>query len=190
MREESKKDLELLRERASRMEGLLDALLQYSRIGRKESELVEVDTEEVVSDSIETLDVPDKVEIIKQERLPNIYAPRAAMMRIFNNLIGNAIKHRPNRALKITISAKELEKEFRFTVQDDGDGIDPRFHEKIFQLYQTLKPKDELEANGIGLALVKKTIEFYGGRIWVESAKGEGARFIFTWPKKLKPPAK
>jgi signal transduction histidine kinase len=92
--------------------------------------------------------------------------------------------HRPQEG-SVTVSASPLEdgEWFEFCVADDGPGIAPQFHERIFEVFQTLRPRDEMEASGMGLAIAKKTVEHAGGRIWVESHAGQGAAFYFTWPR-------
>jgi signal transduction histidine kinase len=100
------------------------------------------------------------------------------------NLIGNAIKHHHRKPEgRIVVSAEDAGAWWRFRVSDDGPGIAPRFHEKIFVIFQTLEARDKVEGTGIGLALVKKIVESFGGTITVDSDVGRGATFEFTWPK-------
>jgi signal transduction histidine kinase len=103
---------------------------------------------------------------------------------VFQNLIGNAIKFMDKSEGKIRIGCSEQDDHWQFSVADNGPGIDARHHERIFQIFQTLTPWDEQENTGVGLAIVKKIIGFYGGNIWIESTFGEGSTFIFTLPKK------
>jgi signal transduction histidine kinase len=99
------------------------------------------------------------------------------------NLIGNALKHCRKPDLRIEIGARELGPRWEFYVKDDGPGIDPAFHERIWGIFQTLEPRDRVESTGIGLAVVRKIVEGKGGRAWVESQPGQGATFRFTWPR-------
>jgi len=105
------------------------------------------------------------------------------------NLCSNAIKHLGKPAGQVTVSCAEHPGSWEFCVRDDGAGIDPMHFDRIFKIFQTLKPRDEVESTGIGLTIVKKTVELYGGAVRVESAPGRGAAFFFTVPKGLPPGA-
>ena len=109
----------------------------------------------------------------------------AAFQMVFRNLINNAIKHHDREGGKLVISVEENAKFYIFRLQDDGPGIEPKYHEKIFGLYQTLKSKDEMEGSGMGLAIIKKTVMHYSGDISVESREGLGACFVVNWPKEI-----
>jgi signal transduction histidine kinase len=105
-------------------------------------------------------------------------------------LLNNTFKHHHSpQAGHVWVSAREEGEWIEFCVTDDGPGIDPQFHQRIFGIFQTLRPRDEVEGSGIGLALVKRLVEMRGGVIQIESALGEGATFRFTWPKHTAPPA-
>jgi chemotaxis family two-component system sensor kinase Cph1 len=114
--------------------------------------------------------------------LPVVLADRGEMVQVLQNLLGNAIKYRGDGPPRIHAEARRRGDEWEVTVCDDGPGIDPRHHERIFVLLQRLHRADEVEGTGMGLAICKKIVERHGGRIWVESAEGEGARFMFTLP--------
>jgi signal transduction histidine kinase len=118
------------------------------------------------------------------EKLPTFFTERVPLETVFRNLLGNALKHhdRPQTG-QVSVSATEQATVVEFTITDDGPGIDPEFHERIFQMFQTLKPRDQIEGSGMGLAIVKKLVENYGGTVQVESSVGQGATFRFTWPK-------
>ena len=105
------------------------------------------------------------------------------LQQVFANLIGNAIKYHPKQQGKIIISCEEEESYYRFAVADDGMGIDPQYHDRIFGIFQTLQARDTVESTGIGLSIVKKIVESQDGKIWVKSQLGEGATFYFTWYK-------
>ena len=105
----------------------------------------------------------------------------------FRNLIDNAIKHHNRDDGRVELSNRSLGAFVEFTVADDGPGIARTFHERIFEVFQTLQPQDEVEGSGMGLPIVKKIVEKYGGRIGVESSEANGAAFRFTWPKKMTP---
>jgi signal transduction histidine kinase len=181
--EESRVHLQKLHHRVKRMEYLLDDLLRYSRVGRVQWRSERIDTRELVVGIAELL-APDEFTVTVADDLPTLTTTRAALEQVFRNLIGNAIKHhdRPNGNIKIT--ARPVSEYSEFTVADDGPGIAPEFHERIFRMFQTLKPRDEVEGSGIGLALVRKIVEGLGGTVCVQSAEGQGASFRFTWPGK------
>ena len=179
----SREHLAKLRGRALRMERLLDDLLAYSRIGRRTAHVEEVATAKLVQDAVALLAPPTGFRVLLMNSMPILRTPHAPLALVFRNLIGNALKHHPHPETgEVQISAQRQDAFICFCVRDNGAGIDPRFHKRIFELYQTLQPRDEVEGSGMGLAFVKKTVEHYGGQIWVESAVGQGAAFNFTWP--------
>lgn len=181
---ESQNDLTQMRERVTRMEALLESLLAYSRVGRKEDKAILIETGQLVEDLIATLDVPEKFTIRVEGKLPAIHAPRGALNRVFGNLISNSIKHHDREDGTIRISCRDSGRVHEFAIADDGPGIPVEFQERVFVMFQTLKSRDEVEGTGMGLALVKKTVETHGGRITLESQVGEGTEFRFTWPKR------
>ena len=105
------------------------------------------------------------------------------MQQVFSNLISNAIKHTDRDNSKVAISVQDIGDFYRFTVADNGKGIDPQYHQKIFAIFQSLTSKDDKESTGIGLSIVKKAVENQDGKVEVESQLGEGAVFSFTWKK-------
>jgi signal transduction histidine kinase len=125
---------------------------------------------------------PPDFQLTVQEPMPVLYTQRVPLEAVLRNLIGNAIKHHKRPSGHVWVSARQGEGEVEFDVCDDGPGIAPEYHERIFELFQTLQPRDQLEASGMGLAIVKKTVESAGGRVSVRSAEGEGTCFTFTWP--------
>ena len=182
LNEESLKHLELMRQRVTRMEGLLLSLLDYSRVGRMEDEISAVDLNELLADLLEIQPRPTGFEIEVPDDLPTLKAPRGALNRIFGNLISNAIKHHDREDGRVRLAWRPLGDEFEFVVADDGPGIAPEFHERIFGMFQTLQPRDRAENTGMGLALVKKTIEHLGGRVTLSSEPGQGAEFTVVLP--------
>jgi hypothetical protein len=183
--EDSAKDLVLLSERAGRMENLLDALLQYSRLGTRTAEVTEVDVNQLLTTLTTTLEVPPGFSIViaEAEKMPVIEAPEAMLNLVFGNYLVNAIKHHDQAKGKIEIHYQLTDQGHEFTVKDDGPGIDPQFHEKIFQMFATLKSRDEVEGSGMGLAFVKKAIERHGGKVFVKSVAGQGTTMGFVWPE-------
>lgn len=184
MSEENKEQMTLLRKRVRRLETLLTGLLQYARIGRQSTEIEFVDTKSVVEEIVDLLDLPASFTVAVVSKLPQMYTARTPLYQVLNNLIGNAIKHHDREVGRVEISARDLGDFAEISVSDDGPGIAEEYHDRIFQLYQTLKPRDKVEGSGMGLSMVSKQVENFGGTISVESSKGQrGATFRFTWPK-------
>jgi len=177
--------LSLLRGRVSRLETLLNDLLEYSRAGRVRGEVRPVDVEKSLRDSITLVGVPDHIDVDIGPGMPVVQADPVTLTQIFGNLISNAVKHHDKDAGMIEISVAELGNFWEFLIEDDGPGIQPEFRERIFDIFQTLRPRDEVEGSGMGLAIVKKLIDAAGGRISVSDRAGDkpGAAFRFTWPK-------
>ena len=169
-----------LNSRIKRMEDLINGLLEYSRVGRMHTETELIDINEVIARIKE--EYPETAQqIIIENNLPIINFNKVRLDQIFLNLIGNAFKHhhdKPNAIVKV--SYKEVGDDYVFCVEDNGPGIEAKYWDKIFEIFQTLKPRDELESTGIGLAIVKKIIEDYHGCIWLESYVGEGSKFHFS----------
>jgi PAS domain S-box-containing protein len=178
-----RKQLKLLRGRAHRMEGLIDGLLQYSRIGRVKGQSEAVDVGALLRDVIDLLAPPPGFTIDIAPNMPTITTDRLRLQQVFQNLIGNAIKHHNRPDGHICINIADTGPMYEFAVADDGPGIAPQYHQKIFVIFQTLAARDKVEGTGIGLSLVKKIVESNRGQIVVESAEGAGTTFRFTWPK-------
>lgn len=181
--EKSKKNLVLLRQRVNRMTSLIEGILQYSRAGRTDLDVHVVDTKTLLHDVIDSLHPPTTFTISCADDLPVFQTASIPLSQVFANLINNAIKHHHLAKGTIHISVKESALFYEFLVSDDGPGIEPCYFEQIFQLFQTLQSRDELESTGIGLTIVKKIVESQGGEIHVESTVGVGTCFRFTWPK-------
>lgn len=178
------KYLNLIGNRVQRMMSLLDGLLAFSRVGRVGVDISFTEVEVLVRDVFSLVNVrPDFVLHLDNE-LPTFDTARVPLELVFRNLFSNAIKHHDKSAGTIHVGCEALANEYQFCVADDGPGIPERFQQKVFDMFQTLKPRDEVEGSGIGLSLVKKTIESLGGKIWLVSSQ-EGCRFYFTWPKQL-----
>ncbi|MEG4210819.1 PAS domain S-box protein [Microcoleus sp. S13_B4] len=183
MTEDTLHQMNLLRGRVHRMEGLIEGLLQYSRVGRIEVASEKVKVENLLAEIIDSLAPPSEFEVKVEPGMPTFVTEKLPLQQVFSNLISNAIKHNRAESGHVTISVKELDDFYEFSVKDDGPGIDPQYHEKVFVIFQTLEARDKVENTGIGLSLVKKIVEGQGGSISLESAEGEGATFRFTWPK-------
>jgi signal transduction histidine kinase len=180
---ETRKLLALMRNRIDRMEKLLDDLLGYSRAGRSDSTLNEINVGEMISNIIEMLSPPAHIAVRIQGELPVIVTASAQLEQVLRNLINNAIKHHDKQKGEVVISGDCGADAVVFLVRDDGPGIRPEYHEKIFKLFQTLKRRDEVEGSGMGLAIVKKLVEQQNGTVTVRSqGDGSGAEFCFEWP--------
>lgn len=179
---ESRENLELLRMRVGRMESLLDGLLSYARAGAKKAEVESVDLGEVMAAVEALLLVPEGFALGLEGGL-RIRTARAPLQQVLHNLVGNALKHHHADVGRVDVVVTEHVRHLEIAVRDDGPGIDPRFQEKIFDMFQTLRPRDEVEGSGLGLALVRKIVSSVGGDVRVDSAPGAGTTFTFTWPK-------
>lgn len=184
MTPEVREHLELLRGRVHRMEGLIDGILQYSRAGRVRERPETVAVGELLEEVVDLLSPPEEVEVRIGGGMPTLTTERLPLQQVFMNLIGNAIKYRRSPGARVEVrAAPEPEGGFhRFTVSDNGPGIAPEYHERIFGIFQMLQARDRVEGTGIGLSLVRKIVDARGGRVWVESAEGAGASFHFLWP--------
>ncbi len=183
--DKSRRHLRQMQQRVTRLDALLDDLLQYSRAGRVDRDIVDVDTTELVHDAAALLGPPDGVTVSVADGAPRFRTARVPLEQVFRNLINNAIKHHDRGAARIEVGYADCGERFEFSVADDGPGIEPQFHEKVFQMFETLTPRDRVEGSGMGLAVIKKIVETFGGTIRVRSAPGRGATFLFTWPKTI-----
>jgi signal transduction histidine kinase len=136
-----------------------------------------------LAEVVDLLAPPPGILVTVAPGLPSVRGEPTRVQQVFHNLISNAIKHMERPDGTVRVDCADAGDYWRFSVADNGPGIDPRHFERIFQLFQTLAPRDRVESTGVGLALVKKIVEMYRGKVWVESAPGAGATFLFTWPK-------
>ncbi len=172
----------LVLKRVQRMDGLIEGILSYSRIGGAGEKIKRLDLNQFVREEVDSLALLDHVTVTIADDLPVVNQDPIPMGHIFQNLIGNAIKFMDKPEGVVRVSCESRGSHWEFTVSDNGPGIDPKYHQKIFKIFQTLAPRDDIESTGIGLTLVKKAIEMSGGSIRVESIVGEGSNFIFTLP--------
>ncbi len=182
---DSLQNLNLLNSRTKRLESLLDDLLAYSRIGRQADELRMVDLNSMLNAIFGLNDHPEGFNLQIKTPLPTFETLAIPLEVIFRNLLINAVKHHDKPQGVVTVTFHDGGEFYHFTVCDDGPGIDPEFHQKIFELFKTLKPRDEVEGSGMGLSIVKKMVEFYGGEIEVNSDGKHGSCFSFSWPKQI-----
>ena len=171
-----------MRGRLARLEDLINGLLAYARVGRTAQERTETDVA-VLLHEVAELVVPADFHLEIGPGMPTFVTDRLGLQQVFTNLLSNAVKYHHQPPGRLAVSCRELEKHYEFRVQDDGPGIAPEYHQKIFQLFQTLRDRHTAESTGIGLSIVKKIIDEQMGTITVDSAAGRGAGFIFTWPR-------
>lgn len=181
--DEGREKANMLVGRVKRMYNLIDGILSYSRIGRVEERGQKVDVDTLVREAIDSLAPPGGIKIVVEGKLPIVTADRTRVHQVFQNLLGNAVKFMDKPDGQVAVGCDEEDAYWRFWVRDNGPGIDPKYHEKVFGIFQTLVPRDKTEGTGIGLTIVKKIVESYGGRIDLASQVGQGCTFRFTFPK-------
>ncbi len=176
---------------ARRMHALIHDLLEYSRVESRGRSFEPTDLQEVLNAALANLKVAieESGAKVTSHNLPRLNADSVQLTQLFQNLIGNAIKFRRAELPVVQISAEPHESEWRFCVRDNGIGIDPKYFERIFLVFQRLHTRQEYPGTGMGLAICKKIVERHGGRIWVESVPGQGTKFWFTLPEKPGAPA-
>lgn len=179
----SKEDLQLLLGRTRRMEQLINGILRYSKIGRPAVPRRAVDSDAVARAVIDDVNPPDYVTIDIPKPLPVIEYDDTMLRQVFQNLVTNAIKYGDKDRTTIAIACAEQPDAWEFAVSDNGRGIESEHYERIFRVFQSLNPRGDDESTGIGLAIVKRVVECFGGRVTVESTLGEGTIFRFTVPK-------
>ncbi|WP_423149444.1 sensor histidine kinase [Rubrolithibacter danxiaensis] len=180
-----KEFLLLMRLRIQRMENLIDGILELARVGRTKSRAEEVDVNTLLNHVTTILNPPRNMKIEIQPGMPVVTAEKIYLEQIFTNLISNAIKYHDKELGLISITFKETEKTFEFSVKDNGPGIEPEYHDKIFLIFQTLKERDSFESTGIGLTIVKKILDDKNCFIKLASKPGKGSTFTFSWPKNV-----
>ncbi|MBD2335567.1 GHKL domain-containing protein [Calothrix sp. FACHB-156] len=180
---EGKELVRLLISRVKKMYNLIDGILQYSRAGSYREKKTQVNLNDVVRDVIDLLAPPENIQIEITSTLPIISAETTRIKQIFQNLLSNAIKFIDKPEGKIIINCTEDNIYWQFSIVDNGLGIEAKYFTKIFQIFQKLSNDDNSDSTGIGLSLVKKIVELYGGTVWIESEVGQGSKFYFTLKK-------
>jgi PAS domain S-box-containing protein len=176
---------------ARRMQSLINDLLDYSRLGRRDREFAPVDLDSVLDGALANLSVAiaEAGAQVRRDSLPVVLGDASQLARLFQNLLANAIKFRGERAPEILVECRDRGAEWELQVRDNGIGIAAQHHERIFAVFQRLHSREEYQGTGIGLAIVKKIVERHGGNIRVESEAGQGSAFIWTVPKLQSSPA-
>ncbi|MGA2264772.1 MAG: ATP-binding protein [Acidobacteriota bacterium] len=169
---------------AKRMQQLINDLLAYARLGTRTAGQAPVDSGRAFRQALSMLQlsIEESKAQVTAGNLPVVRADEPQLARVFQNLIGNAIKFRSAQPLRIHIDARREDDFWLFSVTDNGIGIDPEYHEKVFMIFQQLHTKEKYPGTGIGLAICRKMVDRHGGRIWVESTVGQGSTFYFTFP--------
>jgi nitrogen-specific signal transduction histidine kinase len=178
----TRRHFSLILDRLARLERLLDDLLAYSRAGRDRPPVEHFSLQEMLAEVIALTSIPPGFSVEVQADVGPIRTPKSPLAQVVRNLLGNAIKHHDRERGTVRIDATEAGDRILLSVADDGPGISPEFHDRVFRIFQTLKPRDAVEGSGIGLALVKKVVEAHGGTVAIDSA-GRGTTVRFTWPK-------
>jgi signal transduction histidine kinase len=187
MEAKERKYLEQIRTSANRMELLVSDLLSLSRVGRVVSTFEEVPSLQIVTNAASSLRdriKKNEIEIVVEKDLPTIYCDGERIYQVFENLLSNAVKFLQGTGNpKIEVGYEERVAFHQFYVRDNGIGIEPKYHRKIFEMFHRLQEVKDQEGSGLGLAIVHRIIDHHGGKVWVESEKGKGSTFYFTLPK-------
>ncbi|MCF7792814.1 MAG: GHKL domain-containing protein [Candidatus Cloacimonetes bacterium] len=181
--EDGKEQLNLLKSRVKRMDRLINGVLEYSRIGRLHEEHVELDLSKTVPDIIDLLAPPKNMNIEIVNVLPTVKLEKTRIKQIFQNLLSNALKYIDKPKGEIKIGCEDNAEFWKFSVSDNGPGIAEKDYDKIFKIFHMLQPRDQNNSTGVGLTVIKKIVEMYGGKVWLNSKLGEGTTFYFTLPK-------
>jgi signal transduction histidine kinase len=182
---ENKEQLDQIKGQILRMDELINDLLQYSRVGQENVASKSVNLSKLLEEVIRFLAPLPEFQIQLPSNLPDLNTKEVLLKQVFSNLIGNSIKYHDKANGKIEVLVEDQDSFLQFTVIDNGPGIEPKHHRKIFGIFQKLAKSSDSKGTGVGLAIVKKIVEGQGGSIWVESQLGQGSAFLFTWPKRL-----
>ena len=175
--------MHLLLDRVERIYNLIDGVLRYSKVGQATGEQVKVNLDAFIPEVIDMVVPPEHIKVTVENELPSIICEETHIMQLFQNLISNAIKYHDKPQGWIKIACIDDGDFWRFSVSDNGPGIEEKHFERIFRMFQVLSVNENIQGTGVGLTVVKKIVELYGGRIWIESEVGKGSTFFFTFPK-------
>jgi signal transduction histidine kinase len=178
---ESQQYLDFILEGAERMRELIKDILAYARLGSQAEAVQRVDLNRLADYVLKNLAaaIEERKARIHIDPLPEVTGSKTLLLQIFQNLIGNAIKFTTTTP-EVHVSVTRIDNGWQFAVSDNGIGIDPRYHDRIFEVFKRLNRREEFQGTGIGLAIVKKAVQYHGGRVWVESQLGKGTTFFFT----------
>jgi signal transduction histidine kinase len=175
--------IKTIKGRVARMENLINGVLDFTKIGMQKSKKEKINLNDLVRIIFEEGLTDENIVFNIESELPTIYNIQVLFIQLFSNLISNSIKYNDKQQGLISIGYKESNKFHEFSIKDNGPGIPKKYHDKIFQVFQTLNSKDVIESTGVGLSIVKKIITFLNGSIWLESKIDEGTTFYFNIPK-------
>ncbi len=179
--EHGRQMLDMMTQRTQRMHDLVGGILTYAKVtNTNDMTYRNVCTQDVVMQAIDQVGIPAHIEIDIDDELPNVVCDETQLIQVFLNLVDNAVKYMDKPEGRISIKGELLNDYWTFSVADNGPGIAASHREKIFKIFQTLMTKDEFNTTGIGLSLIRKIVEQYGGQTWVESELGQGSTFFFT----------
>jgi len=183
LNESDGEQIKLLLDCVNQMDKLINGVLRYSGLRHIKQKQDPVDLNQLVSEVIDMIALPDNITITVENSLPVVECEETRIMQVFQNLLSNAVKYMDKPKGEISIDCVEEPDFWEFSVADNGPGIEEKHFEKIFQIFQTISPQEGSESSGVGLAIVKKIVELYDGRVWVESKINRGSTFFFTLPK-------
>jgi signal transduction histidine kinase len=178
---QTKEYIALIEEKVEKMDYLIDGILTYSKIDSFEKTDELIDLNEIIDNIIQIIHIPKNFKVSIAHKLPIKKANRFRMQQLFQNLISNAILHNDKKEGIVVIDYSENEEAYIFSVQDNGPGIPEKYQSKIFQLFESYSSNNK--STGIGLTIVKKIVEKYNGKIWIESESGIGTTFFIQLPK-------
>jgi len=181
--EEGKETIDIILRRVKRMDSLIDGILHYSRVGRLSEKREKVNILSLVNEVVSSLIIPSNIKIYVEGEFPTIIGDQTQFKQVFQNLVSNSVKFMDKPEGIIKINCDSLADQWKFSLSDNGPGIEEKYFEKVFQIFQTLSSRDSHESTGIGLTIVKKIVELYGGDVHIESEINNGTTIIFTIPK-------
>ncbi len=181
--EEVYSHINTLQGRVVRLENLINGILHYSKIGKIKIEPVDLNI--MIEDEFKNYEKLTNVKLSTKGKLPIVYGDKIQLSQVVSNLISNAVKYNDKDICEVCVTSIEMPEFYEITFEDNGPGIAPRYHQKVFEVFQTLHEKDTYESTGIGLSIVKKIIEKHESKIRIESSEKRGAKFIITYSKLL-----
>lgn len=181
--DQANEQMNLLLERVERMYNLIEDAFKYLRAGHREGKKIQVNLNNFIPEIINMVAPPENITVTIENELPVIECEELHIMQIFQNLLTNAIRYMDKPQGWIKIGCVEEDGFWKFSITDNGPGIEKKYFDKIFKIFQTFPSCSYFASSGVGLTVAKKIVELYDGKIWVESKVGEGSSFIFTLPK-------